>query len=98
MEFKCIGIPVYLQLVDRLLVRWWKSMIKTEPGKMPETLKLNKQEQDDLRKKSIEINKVLINMDRAPIKESELAHIILAKSISYVKVGKSGTVIVDGLE
>lgn len=62
---------------------------------MPATLRLTQDEQERLRKKAIEINKILINKGKEPIRDSELAHIILEKSISYVKIGSSGEIIID---
>lgn len=67
-------------------------------NQMPETLKLNKGEQEALRKKSIELNKMLIKMDKAPIRESELAHIILDKTISYVTVSPSGNITIGEMD
>lgn len=64
--------------------------------KMPTTLRLSTEEQEQLRKKCIEINKLLIKMGREPVKDSELAHIILAKSMSYIEVGQSGEINIVG--
>ncbi|AOE88318.1 hypothetical protein THL1_6021 (plasmid) [Pseudomonas sp. TCU-HL1] len=46
-------------------------------GTMPATLRLTATEQELLRKKCIEINKLLIKQGRQPIKDSELAHFLL---------------------
>jgi len=62
---------------------------------MPASLRLTTEEQEMLRKKCIEINKLLIKHGREPIKDSELAHKILEKSISYMRVGVSGEIILD---
>lgn len=62
---------------------------------MVTAVRLTPKEQDDLRKKCIEINKLLIKDNKMPLKESELVHKILEKSISYVKIGVSGEVILD---
>ncbi len=62
---------------------------------MPMTIRLTDREQDEIRKKCIEINKLLIKDNRIPLKESELIHKILEKSISYTKVGLSGEIIID---
>lgn len=59
---------------------------------MPSTLRLSEDEQEQLRKKCIEINKLLIKMGKEPIKDSELAHIILRESITYVEVSQSGEI------
>lgn len=62
---------------------------------MVTAVRLTDKEQEDLRKKCIEINKLLIKENKMPIKESELVHKILEKSISYVRVGASGEIIID---
>lgn len=62
---------------------------------MPATLRLTQKEQEQLRKKAIEINKILIEKRMEPVRDSELAHLILEKSITYVKVGSSGEIIID---
>lgn len=62
---------------------------------MVTAVRLTPKEQEDLRKKCIEINKLLIKDNRMPVKESELVHKILEKSITYVKVGASGEIILD---
>lgn len=59
-------------------------------GSMPETLRLTNAEQELLRKKCIEINKLLIKQGRQPIRDSELAHFLLEKSVSYVEISESG--------
>ena len=60
-------------------------------GTMPATLRLTTAEQEALRKKCIDINKLLIKQGRQPIKDSELAHFLLEKSVAYVEVGESGS-------
>lgn len=64
-------------------------------GHMPATLRLTTAEQEALRKKCIEINKLLIKQGRQPIKDSELAHFLLDKSVAYVIVGESGDLTLD---
>ena len=54
------------------------------------TVRMNDKEQELLRKKCIELNKLLINRNLMPIKESELVHIILEQCISNVQVTASG--------
>lgn len=62
---------------------------------MPKTLRLTTDEQEKLRKKCIEINKLLIGKNKEPLRDSELAHEILEKSISYVKISASGEIYID---
>lgn len=62
---------------------------------MPKTLRLTDEEQEKIRTKSIELNKQLIMKDKAPIRESELVHLILEKTIKYVKADKNGELFID---
>ncbi|WP_256657262.1 hypothetical protein [Pseudomonas sp. 2FE] len=64
-------------------------------GSMPATLRLTNAEQELLRKKCIEINKLLIKQGRQPIRDSELAHFMLEKSASYVEVNDSGVLVLE---
>lgn len=64
-------------------------------NKMPVTLRLTNDEQESLRKKCIEINKILIKNNRQPIKDSELAHLLLEKSMAYMAVSDKGDLILD---
>lgn len=64
---------------------------------MPKTLRLSEKEQEDLRKKCIEINKLLVKEGLQPLKDSELAHKILEKSITCVRVDKKGEIYFDGM-
>lgn len=57
---------------------------------MPATLRLSNNEQELLRQKCIEINKLLIKMNKQPIKDSELAHLIIEQGTKLVEVSKSG--------
>jgi hypothetical protein len=44
---------------------------------MAQMLRLNEREKELLRNKAVEINKVLINKKLEPVKDTELAHIVL---------------------
>lgn len=57
---------------------------------MPATLRLKDKEQEALRKKCIKINKLLVEKEKKPITESELAHFLLEKSIACVELSDSG--------
>ncbi len=67
----------------------------TEDKSVPSTLRLKPKEQDLLRAKSIEINKMLITNDHAPMTESELAHMLLELTLKHVKADKDGRIFVD---
>lgn len=56
------------------------------------TVRLNDKEQEMLRKKCIELNKLLINRNLMPIKESELVHIILEQCIDETELTTNGQV------
>lgn len=58
------------------------------------TVRLNDKEQEDLRKKCVELNKQLINKNLQPIKDSELVHIILEQTIGNVEITSSGKITV----
>lgn len=64
---------------------------------MPRTLRLTDEEQESLRKKCIEINRLLIKAGKEPMRDSELAHKILKKSIPCVRLGESGELIMDDI-
>lgn len=59
---------------------------------MPMTVRLNDGEQEEIRKKAVEINKLLIQKGLQPVRDSELVHIILEQSISYIEVTASGKI------
>ncbi|WP_204370276.1 hypothetical protein [Cardiobacterium hominis] len=44
-------------------------------------MRINDLEQEAIRKKAIELNKRLVEAGKAPVKDSELVHAILIKSI-----------------
>lgn len=62
---------------------------------MPMTLRLTNEEQEMLRKKCVEINKQLIHRGLEPIKDSELAHKILHRTISDAKIDIQGKIWID---
>ena len=59
---------------------------------VPKTLRLSDKEQDSVRKKCIEINKLLIKEGKEPFKDSELIHEILRISMPYVRVNARGEI------
>ena len=62
---------------------------------MPVSVRLNKDEQKELHKKSIEINKMLIEKEKKPVAESDLAHFVLEKMVKFIKVDKNGEIFID---
>ena len=63
--------------------------------KMPTTIRLTNAEQEAIRQKAIEINKLLIKQGKQPLRDSELVHKILEKSVPYVQLGTSGEVVIE---
>jgi len=64
--------------------------------KMPATIRLTNAEQEAIRQKCIEINKLLVKRGMPPIRDSELVHKILEKTVPYVQVGASGELVIEG--
>lgn len=60
---------------------------------MIKTVRLNKTERNNLHEKVTSINKTLVEMGKLPIKESELIHIILEKSIKNIELDAVGNYI-----
>ena len=60
---------------------------------MPTNIRLTQVEQEQLRQKAIEINKLLVKQGRQPLKDSELVHKILEKSLGYAHLNGSGEVV-----
>jgi hypothetical protein len=58
--------------------------------KMIKMLRIKDVQSEKLRKKSIEINKILISLNREPMKDSEIAHKILDIGIKSISVNKYG--------
>lgn len=59
-------------------------------NKLIKMLRINEIESENLRKKCIEINKILISLNKEPLKDSEVAHILLEKGMKNVTVNKYG--------
>lgn len=62
---------------------------------MGKTVRLSDAEQEAIRQKAIEINKLLIKQGKQPLRDSELVHKILEKSVPYVQLGASGEVVIE---
>ncbi len=56
-------------------------------------IRLKKDEEEELRKKSIEINKILINSNRRPYTESELLHEVIKMGLERIEAGKKERVV-----
>lgn len=62
---------------------------------MPASIRLSPQEQELIRKKCVDINKLLVRAGKEPIKDSELVHKIIEKTVSYVHVTTSGEIYIE---
>lgn len=62
---------------------------------MPTNIRLTQGEQEQLRQKAIEINKLLVRQGRQPLRDSELAHKILEKSLPCVQLSPAGEIELD---
>lgn len=60
--------------------------------KMVQSVRINDQEQEWLRKKAVELNKVLINKGQQPVRDSELIHILIEEGLELLEVSNSGKV------
>jgi hypothetical protein len=67
-------------------------MSETAMGK---TVRLSDGETEAVRQKAIEINKLLIKQGRQPLKDSELVHKILEKSLPYVHLNSAGEIVIE---
>jgi len=61
---------------------------------MVQSVRLNESEQEKLRKKAVEINKVLIQKGQQPVRDSELVHILIEQGIDLIEVNNSGEVVI----
>lgn len=59
---------------------------------MTDQLRLTKDEQEQLRRKSIEINNILIKNGHRPLDDPKLLHKILEKSLPYARVNAEGEI------
>ena len=60
--------------------------------KMVQSVRINDQEQEMLRKKAVELNKILIQKGQQPVRDSELIHILIEEGLELLEVSNSGTV------
>lgn len=61
-------------------------------NKMVQSVRINDQEQEMLRKKAVELNKTLIQKGQQPLRDSELIHILIDQGLELLEVSNSGTV------
>ena len=61
---------------------------------MVQSVRLNEKEQELLRKKAVELNKVLINKGKQPVRDSELVHLLIEEALDVLEISQSGNVTV----
>lgn len=59
---------------------------------MATSIRINDTEQELLRKKAVELNKILINNNKQPIRDSELVHLLIEHGTELLEVTVSGKV------
>lgn len=62
---------------------------------MSKLLRLSESEQEAIRLKAMEINKLLVKRGLPPLKDSELTHKILELSISYTRLNAHDELFLD---
>ena len=62
---------------------------------MATNVRLTTAEQEAIRQKAIEFNKILIKQGKQPLRDSELVHKILEKSVPCARLTDSGEVFID---
>lgn len=62
---------------------------------MATNVRLTIAEQEAIRKKAIEFNKILIKNGKQPLRDSELVHKILEKSVPYARITENGEVTIE---
>lgn len=58
------------------------------------SVRLNDWEQEQIRKKAVEINQKLIKQGMQPMRDSQLVHAVLEQSLPHVELNIKGKVIV----
>lgn len=61
---------------------------------MAKTFRLSDEEDERIRKKCIEINKLLVRMGKQPLRDSEFLHKVIDKAIEMAEVSPGGEILV----
>lgn len=61
---------------------------------MTTSIRLNENEKEILRKKSVEINQQLIKKGLQPLRDSQIIHAVLEKALPNLIVSESGNIII----
>ena len=57
---------------------------------MATNVRLTTAEQEAIRQKAIEFNKILIRQGKQPMRDSELVHILIEEGIDLIEISNSG--------
>jgi hypothetical protein len=63
--------------------------------RMPTNVRLTNEEQEAIRRKCIEINRLLVQKGMQPLRDSEVVHAILSQAIERTRLSASGRVVID---
>lgn len=74
-------------------VFFYTSKLKLEI-EMVQSVRLNDIEQEKLRKKAVELNKLLIQKNQQPVRDSELVHILIEQGIELIEINNSGKLVI----
>ncbi|AXY58426.1 hypothetical protein CDG60_09065 [Acinetobacter chinensis] len=61
-------------------------------NEMVKSVRIKDEEQEMLRKKAVELNKILIQKGQQPLRDSEIIHILIDEGLELLEVSNSGTV------
>lgn len=56
------------------------------------SLRIKEEQEESIRRLAINVNKKLIQLGREPLKDSELAHILLNEAIKRAHIGEDGEI------
>ncbi len=62
---------------------------------MSKMFRLTKTEEKDIQDKCVDFNKILINNNMIPVKDSELLHAILSLVMKRTKINKDGEIYIE---
>lgn len=86
------SIHVYAQMYTSLRVH---SVTDVNGDLRMQNLRLTKTEDKLITQKCIEVNKVLVNNNHPPVKESELAHRVLSEALPKIRADRTGRIYID---
>lgn len=67
-------------------------IVQNGMNEMVKSVRIKDEEQEMLRKKAVELNKILIQKGQQPLRDSEIIHILIDEGLELLEVSNSGTV------